>query len=215
MQSSVTPVAIRALARVLCAALVLALASGESRAGDLYQWVTEDGRVEIGASPPRGVAAKPWNPGQETISNPVAQPAPKPPEPAPAPAPMQRTSSRNPSSAEHRARGRMDDRCLRQQGTVAKATQKIQILEVQIARLEKKLEDLEATELAYSRTSCRSMDVYGPDASDCISSSFHRDAEIARTQEELEDAQQRLGDLEQRARSAAEDAACSPAAPEK
>lgn len=210
-----TPGAGCARACIVCAALVLALASSESRAGDLYQWETEDGRVEIGVSPPPGVAAKPWNPGQEAAANPVAKPAAPPPEPEPAPAAMQRTSARRTPSAERRARPPMDDRCLRQQGTIAKATQKIQILEAQIARLEKRLADLEATELAYSQTSCRSMAVYGPDASDCISSSFHRDAEIARTQEELEDAQQRLGDLEQRARSAAEDEACSPAAARK
>ena len=82
----------------------------------------------------------------------------------------------------------------------------------QIARLEKKLEELEATEVAFQRTSCRSANAYGPDHSDCVSSSFHRDAEIARTQESLEEAQQKLADLEQRARSASEDQNCSPAA---
>jgi hypothetical protein len=214
----VTPGARCARARILCAALGLALASGESRAGDLYQWVTEDGRVEIGVRPPPGVAAKPWNPGQEAAANPVvAKPAPPPPEPAPRPtasAPQMSAAERK-RLAERRAYGRLDDHCLRQQRTVAKATQKSQVLEAQIARLEKKLAELEATELAYSQTSCRSMDVYGPDASDCISSSFHRDAEIARTEKELEDAQQRLGDLEQRARGAAEDEECSPAAPKK
>ncbi len=94
--------------------------------------------------------------------------------------------------------------------TASKATQKIRILENQIARFERRLEELEATELAYSQTSCRSSEIEGP-SSDCLTSSFHRDAEIARAQADLEEAQQKLGDLEQRARAAAPAAECTPA----
>ena len=212
-----TPVAIRARTRALGAALLLVLASGETRAGDLYQWVTEDGRVEIGASPPAGVAAKPWNPGQEAAANPSALPAAPASEreAAPASAKPYRASSRHTTEAERRARGRLEEECRTQRGLIEKAAQKIRVLESQIARLEKKLEELEATELAFQRTSCRSSGAYGPDHSDCVSSSFHRDAEIARTQESLEEAQQKLADLEQRARSASEDQSCSPAAATK
>ncbi len=204
-----TPRAIRAQARVLGATLLLALASSDTRAGDLYQWVTEDGRIEIGTTPPLGAAAQPWSPGQEA----AAQPAP-PAAAAPAPAATQRVPSDRRTESERRARGRLEEKCSAQKATVDKATQKIRILESQIARLDKKIEELEATEVAYSRTSCRSQDVYGPSASDCMTSSFHRDAEIARTQDELEDAQQKLGDLEQRARSATSDSDenCAPAA---
>ena len=199
--------------------LALVLASSETRAGDLYQWVTEDGRVEIGASPPAGVAAKPWNPGQEAAANPSALPAAPASESeretVPASAKPLRASTRHTTEAERRARGRLEEECRTQRGLIEKAAQKIRVLESQIARLDKKLEELEATEVAFQRTSCRSSGAYGPDHSDCVSSSFHRDAEIARTQESLEEAQQKLADLEQRARSAAEDASCSPAAATK
>ncbi len=97
--------------------------------------------------------------------------------------------------------------------TASKATQKIRILENQIARFERRLEELEATDLAYSQTSCRSQGSHGIEgpSSDCLTSSFHRDAEIARAQADLEEAQQKLGDLEQRARAAAPAAECTPA----
>jgi hypothetical protein len=210
----VTPRAIRAQTRVLGLALLLALASFQARGGELYSWVTEDGRIEVGAKPPPGVSARPWSPGQES----AAQPA-KPAAPAAAveatPAAPQRPRARRTREADRRAGSRRDDKCLARELTIEKATQKTRILESQIARLEKRLEELEATELAYSRTSCRTADFEGPTASDCVTSSFHRDAEISSTQEALENAQQRLGDLEQRARTASEDQSCAPAAAQK
>ena len=207
-----TPRAIRAQTRVLCAALVLALASGGARAGELYRWVTKDGRVEIGTSPPFGAAAEPYFPGQEAAAQPAAPAAPAPaPVPAETPRPAAGHSTRE---AERGARGRLEEPCARDQEISDKATQKIRILEAQIARLEHKLDELEANEVAYSQTSCRSQGIEGP-SSDCLTSSFHRDAEISSTQQELEDAQQKLADLEQRARAATTDERCAPAAPEK
>lgn len=199
-----TPGAVRARTRVLALALLLATSSGDARGGELYRWVTEDGRTEIGTTPPFGAAAEPWSPGQEA----AAQPA-KPAAPAPAAPPRQPTAET--AAAERRARGRLEEPCSRATEKAEKAAQKIRILEAQIARLELKLDELEATELAYSRTTCRSQGVEGI-GSDCLTSSFHRDAEIARIQQELEDAQQKLGDLEQRARSMTEDPNCAPAA---
>jgi hypothetical protein len=194
--------------------LLLALASGAARAGDLYQWETEDGRIEIGTNPPLGANARPWSPGQETAAQPRPRPAPAAP-PAPADSaivgapPAKHVSKEDRAKqAQRQAMGRLGDACLARKSTLEKATQKIAIVEAQIARLEKRIEDLEATELAYSRTSCRSDDD-GVDTSDCLASTFHRDTEIARSQGELEEAQQKLADLEQRARSAEEDPSCS------
>ncbi len=209
-----TPRAIRAQTRVLGLALLLALASGEARGGELYRWVTQDGRVEVGANPPPGVSAQPWSPAQESAAQPAMPAAPAVAVEA-TPAVPQRPRARRTHEATRRVGSRLDDKCLARARTIDKATQKIHLLESQIARLEKRLEELEATEVAYSQTSCRTSDFEGPSSSDCVTSSFHRDAEVSRTQEALEDAQQRLGDLEQRARAASEDQSCAPAAPAK
>ena len=200
-----TPGAVRARTRVLGFALLLAIASGNARGGELYRWETEDGRIEIGTTPPLGAAAVPWSPGQEAAAHPAA-----PPAPAPAATPRPAPDSAAAALAERRARGRLDEACSREKATTDKATQKIRVLESQIARLERKLEELEATDLAYSRTTCRSQGIEGP-GSDCLTSSFHRDAEISRIQQEIEEAQQKLGDLEQRARGVPRGEACAPA----
>ena len=212
-----TPRAMRAQARVLGAALLLAIAiaSSDTRAGDLYRWVTQDGRVEIGATPPPGTEAVPWNPGQEALSPPTALPAATP-APAPAVTPPAATpapATARSAAANGRARSLLEEECSTGRATADRATQKIRILESQIARLERRLEELQATDLAYSQTSCRSQGIEGP-STDCLTSSFHRDTEIARTQAEIEEAQEKLADLEQRVRGAAAPAECAPASPE-
>jgi hypothetical protein len=68
----VTPRAIRTRTGVIGLALLLSSASGGVRAGELYRWVTEDGRVEIGMNPPPGTTAVPYFPGQETAPQPAA-----------------------------------------------------------------------------------------------------------------------------------------------
>jgi hypothetical protein len=214
----VTPRAIRAPARVLGAALLLALASTAARAGDLYRWVTEDGRVEIGTNPPLGASVEPWNPAQEAVAQPTAQPTAQPAPPA-APAPPAHATP--PGSRSHgppgvprdRSKSRLDETCSTEKLAAMKAAQKISVLESQIARLGRKLEELEATALAYSQTTCRSQEADGL-GSDCLTSSFHRDAEIARTQQELEEKEQKLADLEQRARGLASRPECTPASAE-
>ncbi len=213
-----TPGSIRARTAVLGAALLLALAGANARAGDLYQWETEDGRIEIGTNPPLGAAAKPWNPGQEAAARPTPPAAPAPAvTPVARPGAGHRSADERAKEARRRALGRLGDACVARKGAIAKGAQKIAAAENRITQLETRLEELEATALAYSRTSCRSDYDDGSDSSDCLASTFHRDAEIARTQEELEDTQQKLADLEQRTRAAEEDPSCGSeaAAPEK
>ena len=113
---------------------------------------------------------------------------------------------------ERRARGRLDEVCMRNREVSAKAARKITETETQITRLEGRIEELEANAVAYSKTTCRSQESYSGLGTDCQVSSFHRDAEIARLNRDLEEAQQRLADLEQRARAVAEDERCAPAA---
>jgi hypothetical protein len=190
----VTPRAVRARARALGAALLLAIASGDARAAELYRWLTEDGRVEIGTTPPPGTAAVPWRPGEAE----AAEPAPR--------ATPARLSTRAP-----RARARSDEKCARKQEAARKIEREVVELESEITRLEQRIESLEASEVAFSRTSCVSRDVYGPNSSRCQSDIFHRDTEIANAEQALELAQNKLGDLEQRARGAAPLAECAPA----
>ncbi len=214
-----TPGAFRARQGLLAALILLALASGGARAGEMYQWETEDGRIEIGPNPPLGAAARPWSPGQEAAST---RPKPPPPPPALDPAPAgsptlkYRSKEERAKEAQRQAMGRTGDACLARKATLEKATQKIAITEAQITRLEQRIEELEASELAYSRTSCRTDDP-DVDTSDCLASTFHRDAELAHSERQLEEAQQKLADLEQRARAAEDDPSCqsSPAAAKK
>lgn len=81
-------------------------------------------------------------------------------------------------------------------------------MESEIARLERTIETLEASEVAYSRTSCVSQNVHYS-ISDCQSEIFQRDTEIANAEQALEIAQEKLGDLELRARSSALPADCA------
>ena len=169
---------VRGPARALFVALLLAAAAPPARAGDLYRWVTEDGRVEIGPTPPAGTAAVPWRPGQRDAATPGV------PE---APARAARTRSRNAKA------------CARDRESEREDARRIAEVESEIARLEQKIERLETSEVAWSRTSCRSQGIYGP-KSDCVASRFDRDAEIEGAKLQLDSAQERLADLEQRAR---------------
>jgi predicted nucleic acid-binding Zn-ribbon protein len=102
--------------------------------------------------------------------------------------------------------------CSKEKETLDKVKQEILILESQIARFESKLEVLEATELANQDSSCPSNGSVYQGSSNCRAGSFNRDAEISRTQREMEKAQQKLGDLEQQERAATADLRCAPAA---
>jgi hypothetical protein len=70
----------------------------------------------------------------------------------------------------------------------------------EIARLEARVEQLEATDVSHSFTRCRRDQTRGYDP-DCEGGSFDREAELERTREELGQAQDDLADLEARARN--------------
>lgn len=200
-------------ARVLGLALLLALSS-PALAGGLYQWVTPEGRVEIGPTPPFGVNAVPWVPGQPDPASPATSPAPPaaaaPAEAEPAAAAPAETvptarvpvprgpALRKPKSA----RGKAADECAKLGTAARELAQQVQDAEREIAQLEAKIEKLEASDVAYSHsTNCTGKDAYGGSA-DCSSTSFDRDAEIERSQQALAHAQERLEEAEESARRA-------------
>lgn len=198
MRRSATRSSASRVARALAAALLLAIPAGGLSAGELYRWVTEDGRTEIGPNPPPGASAVPWSPGQERAAEPTpAAPAPAPAS-APAPIPAQKARSAN------------REKCARYRENARQTERRVIEAEAAIARLEQKLETLQSTEIAFSRTSCVSQGINGP-KSDCVASRFDRDAEIERAEQALEQAQEKLSDLELNARRSAAPEACTPA----
>jgi hypothetical protein len=165
---------------VLALSLCLALAALEANAADLYRWIDPDGREAIGTVPPPGVQAVPWTPGATD-----APPAPAPAAPPAAPAPL-------PPAA--RAAAEREARCQRQLERANEKRAAIQRQEAQIEALEAKLAKLQASEIAYSRTDCR--DAYTRSDLECTSEVFDRDKEIARAEESLASAREKLDDLE-------------------
>jgi hypothetical protein len=96
-------------------ALLLALPSADALAGGLYRWVTSDGRVEIGPTPPPGVNAVPWIPGQPETSPGAAPPA-APAKAAPAEAPRTERAPRTsgpamPKPKPPATRAKVDEEC--------------------------------------------------------------------------------------------------------
>ncbi len=183
-----TAPAARAFARALLVGLLLAAASSHASAGELYRWVTEDGRVEIGPVPPAGASAVPWRPGQDAAAKPAEATAPA-------------------GRAKGRARG--DRACARHREASRQTAQALIDAETEVTRLEQKIEMLESSHVAYSRTSCVSQGIDGP-RSNCVSHRFDRDAEIERAEAALDAAQERLADLELHARREAP-SSCPPA----
>ena len=171
----------------LSLAACLALLGPVAVAGDLYRWVTEDGRVEIGTTPPPGTAAVPWLP------EPAEAAAPAPPV--------------TPATQATTATG---EDCARKSEAARKTAAKIAELESEVDRLEKKLESLESNAVAWSRTSCVSPGIDGP-KSDCVTSQFDRDVEVDRAERALDRARDKLDDFELRARAAVSAAECAPA----
>jgi type IV secretory pathway VirB10-like protein len=163
--------------------LTLTLAAFDASGATLYRWVTEDGRVEIGTTPPPGVNAVPWTPGPPE----AAAPAPPPPAPADPVRP-------GPNTAK-------SDRCLRLEEEARELRSSIVEKEAEIEALEASAARLAATEVAYQRVDCRD-DVYGANT-DCEPLVFDRDREIERADEKLAQARDELDDLEQRAGSIA------------
>lgn len=204
--------------RTLALSTGLALAlPGAALAGGLYRWVTKDGRVEVGPFPPAGVHAEPWEPKDEE------KPAPPQSAPAPAPAPQQAqpvTPSRMPSLGHlsgppRDPRTDLDRQCEQIQRERGLRKVEKQKLESEIAGLEKKIAKLEDSLVANEDSSCVHAGEAG--ARDCTGGSFDRDAEIERSQNRLEKAQTKLGDMELRERREAADDKCAkqPAAPQE
>ena len=176
---------------VVTLAACLALFGPVASAEGLYRWVTEDGRVEIGTTPPPGTAAVPWLPDPADAAQPAEPAAPVTP------------ATHVPTAA--------NGDCARRSEAARKTAAKIAKLESEIDRLERKLESLESNEVAWSRTSCVSQGIDGP-KSDCVTSHFDRDVEVDRAEQALDRARDNLDDLELRARGATTAAECAPAA---
>lgn len=199
---------------VLAVVLLLSLPGAEALAGGLYRWVTSDGRVEIGPMPPPGVNAVPWSPGQPEVPPAGATPASPAPtaSEAPAdaePAPSARASRPSgPALAKPKnAPVKAIDDCSKLVGGARNLARQVSATEKEIAQLEAKLEKLESSDVAFSHTECAQNDSYGR-ASGCRSSSFDRDAEISKTQVALDRAQEKLDEVEEKARRAGIPAKC-------
>jgi len=173
-----------------CLSLVLVLAAVPAASATLYRWIDPDGREAIGTTPPPGVNAVPWTPGQPATPPPAAAaPAPETPPATPAAAPA--TPTRSPAARAALAR---EERCQRALERENKRRSDIQKGEAEVAALEAKLARLQESELAYSRMECRN-DVYAGDKP-CSDTVFDRDREIERTEKALAKAQEKLDDLE-------------------
>lgn len=162
----------------LVLALALVVTPLEAGAQTLYRWVTPDGRVEIGTSPPAGVRAEPWTPGASPAAAPTVVPAAQS-------GPRLRDPARDPGR-DCRAR-------------LAEMRREIEQTETRIAGLEQRIESLSESMVAFQQNTC-TRDDYGNTAKHCRSSSFSRDAEIDKAERELAEAQDTLADLETRAR---------------
>ena len=190
------------LAHSLGVALLIALAEGDAAAGELYRWVTKDGLVEIGPTPPPGAAAAPWTPGNEDAARDSVQPE----SAAPAPA----ATRAWPAAPARRSSDADAETCAQYREAALELERKIATAEADIARLEEQIEALEASDVAYARTDCVSHDIYGPSRG-CQSTSFNRDVELGRAGKALDRAQEMLSDLEARARRASAPPECAPA----
>jgi hypothetical protein len=198
---------VRVVARgVLALWLALAL-PGAANAVDLFRWVTPDGRVEIGSTPPPGVHAEPWHPEQP------APPAVTPPTPAPSSAATAVPTLRKlaqPALAETKPN------CGLGRAQALDLARQRQETEQEIARLEAAIAEYEDTPVAYEDSSCL-RDKYGAIAKNCTGRSFDRDEAIEESQTQLEAAHRKLGDLEdqERVATANDDCAAVPAAPSR
>ncbi len=178
--------------RTAAFALVLALSPASARAVDLYQWVDADGVVSIGPSPPAGASAVPYVPGKPAA--PTSQPSPV------APGVPQMTPPAAPRTGS--PVGPTETPCAVHTQAARAAASELVEAEREIARLERRIEDLEASDVAYARTECVAKDDAGPDP-DCRASTFDRDKEIARSEKALEVAHEKLADAEIHLRDAA------------
>jgi len=172
---------LRSAGRVAAAALLCASLAGAQESDGLYYWVTERGDVQVGPTPPPGVKAVPWDPSAPPPTAPpaaAAQPAtPKPASAAVDPAAAAASDACDP----HRA---LADELAASRG--------------EIARLEKRIAELEATDVANSFTRCKRHAIRGYDP-DCAAGAFDRDAELESAREALGQAQDELSDVEARA----------------
>jgi hypothetical protein len=199
---------------VLALWLALALPIA-ANAGDLYRWVTPDGRVEIGPFPPRGVHAEPWKP--EETSPPAATPPPATPPPS-APAAAEPSGAPRVYRTLNGLNARPSDQgptpCEQRRQKAAKLASERQQTEREIDRLEATIARLEETLVAHEDSSCLS-DANGDVSRGCSGGSFDRDAELEKSRRKLDRAQSKLGDLEQRERETAsgDDCPSAPAAP--
>jgi hypothetical protein len=192
---------LRSVGVACCAAWLLA--AGAARAeSELYWWVTPEGDVQVGPSAPPGVKAVPWDP-----SAPPPAPAPAPAAaPAPAPAATRHEAPRPRASGPKAtplpplpgpaSAGSEDDDCEKHRGLA----RQLAASRREIARIEARIEELEATDVSHSFTRCRRDQVRGYDP-DCEGGSFDRDAELESAREELGQAHDDLADLEARARN--------------
>jgi hypothetical protein len=207
-------IARRADRALLALWLALALPVAAS-AGELYRWVTPEGRVEIGPFPPRGVHAEPWKPEQ---TGPSAQPATPAPPTVPAASPASPSgapgSARAPSDLASPPVGPRPDACELRRREARELARQRQDTESEIGRLEATIGKLEESLVMHEESSCR-RDAYGQVSRGCTGGSFDRDTELEKSHEKLEEAQSRLDDLEQRERAVApgDDCAAVPAAP--
>lgn len=181
MMSPISPPFLRTAFLVVA----LALASSPAQAVELYQWVDADGVVSIGPNPPPGASAVPYAPGRPPAVAPAKPAAPATPA-ATSPALPQRASS------PYRA---PEPPCAVFTNAARKAETELADAEREITRLEARIEELQASDIAYARTECVAKEYEGP-APDCRASTFDRDKEIVRSEKALEVAHEKLADAE-------------------
>lgn len=190
----------RVVSRVVVVSWLMLAFAGAGDAGQLYRWVTQDGRVEIGPVPPSGVHAEPWQPVQPAPA--VVTPPPTPaaaetPAPAPAPAASQNAAPSGTAPVQQASTGD----CSFARERALDVMQRKQETETEIKELEATIARLEDSMVVSANSTCRTDDYGAQRNSRCTGDSFDRDKELSRSRKKLEKAKDRLDELEDRERT--------------